>query len=165
LDQRAVWLKSLGETGKDATDMGRISRSSFHEPEEGPQRSESGSLGLGRREAQKGTQTDGFQSLHASRRQNVLDRQEKAMSTVTNRPKQRRVTDFVDMQVATLIRNHADEELCIEDLVAVALKEMPGFEWKDDKIRHSVNRLEKRGRLASKYVVRSKRLCRVPYLI
>jgi len=87
------------------------------------------------------------------------------MSTVTNRPKQRRVTDFVDMQVATLIRNHAGEELCIEDLVAVALKEMPGFEWKDDKIRHSVNRLEKRGKMASKYVVRSKRLCRVPYLI
>jgi len=87
------------------------------------------------------------------------------MSTVTNRPKQRRVTDFVDMQVATLIRNHACEELCIEDLVAVALKEMPGFEWKDDKIRHSVNRLEKRGKMASKYVVRSKRLCRVPYLI
>ena len=47
------------------------------------------------------------------------------MSSVVNRPKQRRVTDFVDMQVATLIRNHASEELCIEDLVAVALKEMP----------------------------------------
>ena len=87
------------------------------------------------------------------------------MSTVTNRPKQRRVTDFVDMQVATLIRNHASEELCIEDLVAVALKEMPSFGWTDDKIRHSVNRFEKRGKMASKYVVRRKRLCRVPYLI
>ena len=87
------------------------------------------------------------------------------MSTVTNRPKQRRVTDFVDMQVATLIRDHAGEELCIEDLVAVALKEMPSFDWTDDKIRHSVNRLEKRGNMASKYVVRRKRLCRVPYLI
>jgi len=76
------------------------------------------------------------------------------MSTVTNRPKQHRVTDFVDMQVATLIRNHAGEELCIEDLVAVALKEMPSFDWTDDKIRHSVNRLEKRGNMASKYVVR-----------
>jgi len=87
------------------------------------------------------------------------------MSSVVNRPKQRRVTDFVDMQVATLIRNHADEELCIEDLVAVALKEMPSFDWTEDKIRHSVNRLEKRGKMVSKYVVRRKRLCRVPYLI
>jgi len=87
------------------------------------------------------------------------------MSTVTNRPRQRKVTDFVDKQVATLIKDHAGAELCIEDLVAVAIKEMPGFEWKDDKIRHSVNRLEKRGRLASRYVVRSKRLCRIPYVI
>ena len=87
------------------------------------------------------------------------------MSTVTNRPKQRRVTDFVDMQVATLIKHHAGEELCIEDLVAVALKEMPSFGWTDDEIRYSVNRLEKRGKMASKYVVRRKRLCRVPYLI
>ena len=87
------------------------------------------------------------------------------MSTVTNRPRQRKVTDFVDMQVFTLVKHHAGEELCIDDFVAAAIKEMPGFEWKDDKIRHSVNRLEKRGRLASKYVVRSKRLCRVPYLI
>ena len=87
------------------------------------------------------------------------------MSTVTNRPKQRRVTDFVDMQVATLIRNRASEELCIEDLVTVALKEMPSFDWTDDKIRHSVNRLEKRGKMASKYVVRRKRLCRITYPI
>ena len=87
------------------------------------------------------------------------------MSAVTNRPRQRKVTDFVDMQVFTLIKHHASEELCIEDLVALALKEMPSFDWTDDKIRHSVNRLEKRGRLASKYVIRSKRLCRVPYLI
>jgi hypothetical protein len=87
------------------------------------------------------------------------------MSAVTNRPRQRKVTDFVDMQVFTLIKQHAGEEHCIEDLAAVALKEMPSFDWTDDKIRHSVNRLEKRGRLASKYVVRSKRLCRVPYLI
>jgi hypothetical protein len=87
------------------------------------------------------------------------------MSTVTNRPKQRRIVDFVDKQVATLIKDHAGEELCIEDLVAVALKEMPGFEWKDDKIRNSVNRLEKKRLVASKYVVRRKRLCRVPYPI
>jgi hypothetical protein len=87
------------------------------------------------------------------------------MSSVVNRPIQRRVVDFVDMQVATLIKHHADEELCIEDLVAVALKEMPSFDWTEDKIRHSMNRLEKRGRLASKYVVRRKRLCRVPYPI
>ena len=87
------------------------------------------------------------------------------MSTVTNRPKQHKVTDFVDMQVFTLIKQNAGEELCIEDLVALALKEMPSFDWTDDKIRHSVNRLEKRGRLASKYVIRSKRLCQVPYLI
>ena len=87
------------------------------------------------------------------------------MSTVTNRPKQRKVTDFVDMQVFTLVKHHASEELCIDDFVALALKEMPSFDWTDDKIRHSVNRLEKRGRLASKYVIRSKRLCRVPYVI
>jgi len=84
---------------------------------------------------------------------------------VPNRPKQHRVTDFVDMQAAMLVRNHAGEELCIEDLVDAAKRDMPNFEWNNDKIRHSVDRLEKRGKIASKYVIRRKRLCRVPYPI
>jgi hypothetical protein len=87
------------------------------------------------------------------------------MSTVTNRPKQRKVTDFVDRQVATLIKDHAGEELCIEDLVNAAEKEMPTFDWTKDKIRHSVTRLEKKGLVTSKHVIRSKKLCRVPSLI
>ena len=87
------------------------------------------------------------------------------MSIVVNRPKQRRVTDFVDMQVAMLVRNHSGEELCIDDLVDAAQRDMPNFEWNNDKIRHSVDRLEKRGRIGSKHVVRRKRLCRVPYPI
>jgi len=84
---------------------------------------------------------------------------------IVNRPKRSAATDFVDLQVSTLVTDHADEEPCIEDLVRLAKKDMPKFDWTDDKIRHSVNRLEKRGRLASKYVIRRKRLCRVPYPI
>lgn len=84
---------------------------------------------------------------------------------IANRPKRSAATDFVDMQVSTLISAHASEEPCIEDLVHIAEKEMPNFDWTDPKIRNSVNRLEKRGRLASKYVIRRKRLCRVPYPI
>lgn len=87
------------------------------------------------------------------------------MSTVTNRPKQHRVTDFVDMQVATLMRNHAGEELSIEDLVDTARRDMPNFEWNNSKIRNSVIRLEKKGLVGSKHIIRSKKLCRVPYLI
>jgi len=84
---------------------------------------------------------------------------------IVNRPKRNSSTDFVDMQVATLISDHANEEHCIDALVDVAKREMPTFEWTDDKIRNSVNRLEKLGRLASKYVIRGKKLCRVPYPI
>jgi len=84
---------------------------------------------------------------------------------LSNRPKRSSSTDFVDMQVATLISDHVSEEHCIDALVDVAKKVMPTFEWTDDKIRNSVNRLEKRGRLASKYVIRGKKLCRVPYPI
>jgi len=84
---------------------------------------------------------------------------------IVNRGKRNTSTDFVDMQVATLISDHVEKEPCIEDLVGLAETEMPNFAWTDDKIRNSVNRLEKRGRLMSKYVIRSKRLCRVPYPI
>jgi len=87
------------------------------------------------------------------------------MSTVINRPRQHRVTDFVDMQVATLMRNHAGEELCIEDLVDAAKKDMPNFEWNNSKIRNSVIRLEKKGLVNSRHEIRSKKLCRVPHLI
>jgi hypothetical protein len=87
------------------------------------------------------------------------------MTSVVNRPRQRRVVDFVDKQVATLIRDHAGEELCIEDLVDAAKRDMPNFEWTDPKIRNSVNRLEKKRVVESEYVIRSKKLCRVPYLI
>jgi len=87
------------------------------------------------------------------------------MTSVTNRPRQRRVTDFVDKQVATLIKDHAGEELCIEDLVDAAKREMPNFEWTNDKIRHSVTRLEKKRLVASEHVIRSKKLCRIPHLI
>jgi hypothetical protein len=84
---------------------------------------------------------------------------------IVNRLRRNSTTDFVDMQVSTLISAHASEEPCIEDLVDIAKEEMPKFEWTDPKIRNSVNRLEKRGRLMSKYVIRRKRLCRVPYPI
>lgn len=84
---------------------------------------------------------------------------------IVNRTKRNTSTDFVDMQVATLISDHAAEEPCIEDLVGLAEKEMPNFVWTDDKVRNSVNRLEKRGRLASKHAIRGKKLCRVPYPI
>jgi len=87
------------------------------------------------------------------------------MSTVTNRPRQRKVTDFVDRQVVTLIKDHAGEDLCIEDLVDAAKRDMPNFEWTNDKIRHSVTRLEKKRLVASEHVIRSKKLCRVPHLI
>lgn len=84
---------------------------------------------------------------------------------ISNRKRRNSTTDFVDMQVSTLISDHAEEEPCIEDLVQIAKKEMPNFDWSNDKIRHAVERLEKRGRLVSKYVIRGKRLRRVPYLI
>ena len=87
------------------------------------------------------------------------------MSTVANRPRQRNVTDFVDRQVATLIKDHAGEGLCIEDLVDAAKRDMPNFEWTNDKIRHSVTRLEKKRLVASEHVIRSKKPCRVPRLI
>jgi len=84
---------------------------------------------------------------------------------IANRPRRNSATDFVDMQVSTLISDHASKKPCIEDLVQIAKKEMPNFDWTNDKIRHAVERLEKRGRLASKYAIRGKRLCRVPYPI
>ena len=87
------------------------------------------------------------------------------MTSVTNRPRQRRVTDFVDKQVATLIKDHGGEELCIEDLVDAAKRDMPNFEWTNDKIRHSVTRLEKKRLVASEHIIRSKKLCRIPHLI
>ena len=85
------------------------------------------------------------------------------MAITVNRSKHNTVTDFQDIQVATLIGDHVEEEPCIEDLVQIAKKDMPKFFWNNDKIRNSVTRLEKRGRIASKYVIREKRLCRVPY--
>jgi len=87
------------------------------------------------------------------------------MTSVVNRPRQRKVTDFVDKQVATLIKDHAGEELCIEDLVDAAKRDMPNFEWTNDKIRHSVTRLEKKRLVTSEHVIRSKKLCRIPHLI
>jgi len=84
---------------------------------------------------------------------------------IVNRAKRNRESDYVDLQVATLIGDHEGEELCIEELVTVAEKEMSKFSWTNDKIRNSVNRLEKRGRMASKHLIREGRLCRVPYLI
>lgn len=87
------------------------------------------------------------------------------MAIIVNRTKRSTATDFVDMQVATLMADHQEEEPCIEDLVQIAKREMPKFCWTNDKIRHAVERLEKRGRIASKYAIRGKRLCRVPYLI
>ena len=84
---------------------------------------------------------------------------------ICNRPKRTKESDFVDIQVATLISDHDGDELCIEDLVTTAEKDMPRFQWTNDKIRNSINRLEKRGRLASKYAIRGGKLCRVPYQI
>ncbi len=86
-------------------------------------------------------------------------------SIIVNRPRRNRESDYVDVQVATLISDHEGEDLCIEELVKAAEREMPRFTWTNDKIRNAVNRLEKRGRIASKHVIREARLCRVPYPI
>jgi hypothetical protein len=48
--------------------------------------------------------------------------------------------------------------------VKLAEKEFPKWPWSNDKIRNSINRLEARGKIETKYVIREKKQCRVPYL-
>jgi len=69
------------------------------------------------------------------------------------------------MQVSALLSNHKGEGLCISDLVEVAKKEMSAFEWSNDKIRNSINRLERRGKAKSHHEIRGRIMCRVPQLI
>ena len=84
---------------------------------------------------------------------------------ITNRPKRNKPSDFVDKQVLILISDHQHEEPCLSDLLAFARKEMPAFRGDEDTIRHSIDRLEKRGKIATKYVIRRGKACRVPYLV
>jgi hypothetical protein len=69
----------------------------------------------------------------------------------------------VDSQVFILVRNHQQEALCIEDLVKLAQREFPKWTWSNDKIRNSINRLEARGKIETRYMIREKKQCRVPY--
>lgn len=73
-------------------------------------------------------------------------------------------SDFVDMQVIILLQNHQDEENSIKELCQIAKEEMHG-DWDEDKIRNSLNRLEKRDKVASKQLIKEGRTCRVPYLL
>ena len=78
--------------------------------------------------------------------------------------KRNRASGFVDSQVLILIRDHQHEEICIEDLVELAQREFPKWPWNNDKIRNSINRLEARGKIETRYVIRKKKQCRVPSL-
>ena len=78
--------------------------------------------------------------------------------------KRNRASGFVDSQVLILVRDHEHEALCIEDLVKLAEKEFPKWPWNNDKIRNSINRLEARGKIETRYVIRKKKQCRVPSL-
>lgn len=84
---------------------------------------------------------------------------------ISNQPKRNRSADFVDVQVAILIKDHEGEDLCVEDLLEAARKEMPKFDWDYDKVRNSVDRLAKRGKIDTKYLIRGGKACRVPFLI
>jgi hypothetical protein len=48
--------------------------------------------------------------------------------------------------------------------VKLAQSEFPKWPWSNDKIRNSINRLEARGKIETKYVIREKKQCLVPYL-
>ena len=78
--------------------------------------------------------------------------------------KRNKSSGFVDSQVLILVKDHQHEEICIEDLVKLAQREFPKWPWSNDKIRNSINRLEARGKIETKYVIREKKQCRVPYL-
>jgi hypothetical protein len=80
------------------------------------------------------------------------------------RANRNKASGFVDSQVLILVRGHQQEALCIEDLVELAQKEFPKWPWTNDKIRNSINRLEARGKIETRYVIREKKQCRVPYL-
>jgi hypothetical protein len=41
---------------------------------------------------------------------------------------------------------------------------MPGFPWNNDKIRHSIDRLEARGEVESSHEIRNKTAVRIPCL-
>jgi hypothetical protein len=81
---------------------------------------------------------------------------------ITNQKRRNARTDYVDSQVLLLVKDHEKDEPSIKDLCLFAAKEMHG-NWTEDKIRNSLNRLEKRGKVASKHLIKEGRLCRVPY--
>ena len=83
---------------------------------------------------------------------------------VVNMPKRNKSSDLTDKQVLILISDHQHQEPCIEDLLNFANKEMYGYKWDKDKIRNSINRLEAKGRILTRDVVRERKRCRVPYL-
>jgi hypothetical protein len=87
------------------------------------------------------------------------------MIVVSRFRKRNSKTDFVDMQIVTLISNHENSELSISELLEIAKVEMPATEWTHDVIRNSLNRLEQRGRAQSKHTIRGGVACRVPYLV
>ncbi len=67
--------------------------------------------------------------------------------------------EFTDYQVETLVKLHPGKSMY--DLLKIAQSEMSKFAWNHDKIRHSINRLEKRGKVRSKYEINGGRSRRI----
>ena len=79
-------------------------------------------------------------------------------------PKKNRASDMTDKQVRILLLKYAGQQLCLGDIVDKAKEEMPGFPWNNDKVRHSIDRLEAKGEVRSTRTVRDNRMVRIPCL-
>ena len=83
---------------------------------------------------------------------------------VVGMPKKNQASDMTDKQVRILLRKYAGQQLCLEDLVDKAKEEMPGVPWNNDKVRHSIDRLEAKGEVRSIREIRDNRMVRIPCL-